>query len=95
MQEKQQDIFIISVVDNYIKEISANWKSIFAIGFLAILFGLIFLIWPETAMVFIAYLIGLMAIIAGVWAISLSFKVKNIETKYKKIKDGLKSKFFD
>lgn len=96
MEKKtQEENFIISIIDSYVKEISDNWKSIFSIGFLMVIFGVVFLVWPEKAIVFIAYLIGVMAIIAGFWILSLAFRVKNIENKYKKIKDGLKSKFFD
>jgi uncharacterized membrane protein HdeD (DUF308 family) len=63
-------------------------------GFLFILFGLIFLIWPEKAVVFIAYVIGLFAIIIGIWNIGAAMKIKRIEKNYQKMKENLKSKFF-
>jgi uncharacterized membrane protein HdeD (DUF308 family) len=94
-QEKKQDTFVIGVIDNYVKEISGNWKAFFVTGLLFLAFGLIFLIWPEKTIVFIAYTIGLMAIITGVWIIGNAFRIKRIEKNYQKMKDKIKSNFFE
>ncbi|MFA5087286.1 MAG: DUF308 domain-containing protein [Candidatus Paceibacterota bacterium] len=94
-ENKKENNFIIGVVDAYVSEISDNWLNISVIGILFIVFGLIFLIWPEKTIVFIAYIIGLMAIITGVWTLSAAFKVKKIKKNYQRLKDELKSKFFD
>lgn len=94
-QEKKQDTFVIGVIDNYVKEISNNWKAFFFTGSLFVIFGLIFLIWPEKTIVFIAYTVGLAAIIIGIWIIGNSFRVKRIEKNYEKMKDKIKTKFFE
>ena len=94
-QEKKQNTFIVGVVDNYVKEISNNWKTFFITGLLFVVFGLIFLIWPEKTIVFIAYTIGLMSIIIGMWIIGNAIKVKRIEKNYQKMKDKIKSNFFE
>ncbi|HPC30724.1 MAG TPA: DUF308 domain-containing protein [Candidatus Paceibacterota bacterium] len=96
MENKNQDQnFTLNIIDNYVKEISSNWVSIFLNAFLMIIFGVIFLAWPQKAVIFMAYLIGLMAILGGILMLSLSFKVKSIEKKYQKIKEELKSKIND
>ncbi|MDD5639996.1 MAG: DUF308 domain-containing protein [Candidatus Pacebacteria bacterium] len=87
--------FAMSILDNYVKQISSNWWDIFITGLLFFIFGLIFIIWPEEAAKFIVYIIGIMAILAGVSIMYNSFKVKNIEKKYKKMKENLLGKFFD
>jgi uncharacterized membrane protein HdeD (DUF308 family) len=94
-ENKKQNNFIIGIIDTYVKEISGNWVNIFMISLLVVAVGLIFLVWPEQALVFIAYIIGLMSIIIGVWIMGLAFKVKSIEKKYQNIKENLKTKFFD
>jgi uncharacterized membrane protein HdeD (DUF308 family) len=94
-KKNQEDNFIISIVDGYVKEISGHWASVFTIGLLIVVFGLIFLVWPEKALVFIAYIIGLSALIIGIWVLGLSMKIKRIEKKYHEMKENLKSKFFD
>lgn len=92
--DKKENNFVIGVVDDYVKDLSGNWWTVFATGILFIVFGLIFLIWPEKTIVFIAYTIGLMAIFVGIWTMAAAFKVKRIESNYKKIKERLHSKFF-
>ncbi|MFA5080618.1 MAG: DUF308 domain-containing protein [Candidatus Paceibacterota bacterium] len=87
--------FAMSILDNYVKQISSNWWDIFITGLLFFIFGLIFIIWPEEAVKFIAYIVGIMAILAGVSIMYNSFKVKNIEKKYKKMKENLLGKFFN
>jgi len=87
--------FAMPIIDNYIKQISSNWWDIFVTGLLFFIFGLIFIIWPEEAVRFIAYILGLMALIVGGWIMYNSFKVKNIEKNYNKMKQNLVGKFFD
>ena len=87
--------FAVSILDNYVKQISSSWWDIFITGLLFFIFGIIFIIWPAEAVRFIAYIIGIMAIVAGVSIMYNSFKVKNIEKNYKKMKKGLFGKFFD
>ncbi|MFA5013242.1 MAG: DUF308 domain-containing protein [Candidatus Paceibacterota bacterium] len=94
MPTDSEQNFVVNIIDNYVRQISGNWWTFFVTGFLFILFGLIFLIWPEKAVVFIAYVIGLFAIIVGIWNIGAAMKIKKIEKNYQKMKENLKSKFF-
>ncbi|MCK9393843.1 MAG: DUF308 domain-containing protein [Candidatus Paceibacterota bacterium] len=87
--------FAMSILDNYVKKISSSWWDIFITGLLFFIFGLIFIIWPEEAVMFIAYIVGIVAILVGVSIMYNSFKVKNIEKNYKKMKEDLLGKFFD
>jgi uncharacterized membrane protein HdeD (DUF308 family) len=95
MKNNQEENFVISIVDNYVKELSSNWWDIFVTGLLLFVFGLIFILWPQQSMIFIAYLIGVMAGAVGVIIMYNSFKVKNIEKNYQKMKKEMKSKFFE
>jgi uncharacterized membrane protein HdeD (DUF308 family) len=95
MQNKKEENFVISIVDNYVKQLSSNWWDIFITGLLIFIFGLIFIFWPKESIVFIAYLIGVLAIILGSWIICNSIKVKNIEKNYQKMKEDIKGKFFE
>lgn len=94
-ENKKKNGFVIGIIDNYIKEVSSNWSLIFLTGVLFIIFGLIFFIWPEKTLVFIASAIGLMAILAGLWIVGIGCRVKKIENNYKKMKEKLHSKFFE
>ncbi|MCK9578114.1 DUF308 domain-containing protein [bacterium] len=87
--------FVVPILDNYVKQISSNWWDIFVTGFLFFLFGLVFIIWPEEAGRFIVYILGIMALLVGSSIMYNSFKVKNIEKNYKKMKENLIGKFFD
>ncbi|MFA5009399.1 MAG: DUF308 domain-containing protein [Candidatus Paceibacterota bacterium] len=94
-ENKKENGFVVGIIDNYVREFSNNWSLIFLTGVLFIIFGLIFFIWPEKTLVFIASAIGLMAIIAGLWIIGIACRVKRIENNYKKMKEDLRSKFFE
>lgn len=95
MKTNQEENFVIGIVDNYVKELSSNWWDIFVTGLLLLVFGLIFIVWPQQSMIFIAYLIGVMAGVVGAIIMYNSFKVKNIEKNYQKMKKEMKSKFFE
>lgn len=95
MQNKSEGNFIISIVDNYVKQISSNWWDIFITGLLIFIFGSIFIFWPSESIIFIAYIIGVMALILGGWIMYNSIKVKNIEKNYQKMKENIKDKFFE
>lgn len=94
MDKKNEDTFIVGIVDNYVKEISGHWSNVFVMGVLIIVFGIIFLVWPEKAIVFIAYLIGLGALVVGIWMLQMSMKIKRIERTIE-MKENLRSKFFE
>lgn len=89
----KKDIFIISIIDNYVKDLSGNWVIIFVIGLLLILFGLIFLIWPDKTLIFIAYVIGAMAVFVGLGVMNMALKVKRIERNYQRMKKNIEEKF--
>jgi uncharacterized membrane protein HdeD (DUF308 family) len=95
MKNESSENFVISIVDNYVKEISSNWWDIFITGLLTAVFGIIFIVWPQQSIIFLAYLIGAMALFVGIMIIYNSFKVKNIERNYMKMKENIKSKFFE
>lgn len=90
---EKKDIFIISIIDNYVKDLSGNWVIIFVIGLLLILFGLIFLIWPDKTLIFIAYVIGAMAVFVGLGVMNMALKVKRIERNYQRMKKNIEEKF--
>jgi len=93
MQKK--DFFIVSIIDNYVKDLSGNWISIFIIGILLIIFSLIFFIWPNETLVFIVYVLGTMLFFIGLGVLGMAIKVKRIESNYKKIKKNIEEKFFE
>ncbi|MDD4409584.1 MAG: DUF308 domain-containing protein [Candidatus Pacebacteria bacterium] len=95
MKNNLGENFVISIADNYVKQISSNWWDIFVTGALLFIFGAIFVIWPQQSITFIAYLIGVMAIVIGIVIMYNSFKVKNIEKNYMKMKENIKNKFFE
>ncbi len=95
MKKNINDNFVVSIIDNYVKEVSSNWWDIFITGLLVFIFGLIFIIWPQQSMTFIAWLIGVMAIIIGLWVMYNAFKVKNIDKNYRKMKEDIMNKFFN
>lgn len=94
MQKKIEENFVISIFDNYIKEISSNWWDILFTGLLIILVGIIFIAFPSQSVLFIAYIIGFLALIIGAIVIYAAIKVKNIERNYIKMKEDFKNKFF-
>ncbi len=91
--ENKSKFFIINVVDSYMKEISGNWWLVFLNGLVAIALGLSFIIWPVEALKIFAYFIGLIIILFGLGYIRMSFGIKSIEGKYKKVKEDIKSNF--
>lgn len=93
MQKK--DFFIVSIIDNYVKDLSGNWISIFIIGILLIIFSLIFFIWPNETLVFIVYVLGTMLFFIGLGVLGMAIKVKRIESNYKKIKKNIEERFFE
>ncbi|OQB09155.1 MAG: hypothetical protein BWY21_00891 [Parcubacteria group bacterium ADurb.Bin216] len=94
MQKKIEENFVISIFDNYIKEISSNWWDILFTGLLIILLGVIFIAFPSQSVVFLAYVIGFFSLIIGGIVIYAAIKVKNIERNYIKMKEDIKNKFF-
>lgn len=93
MQKK--DFFIVSIIDNYVKDLSGNWINIFLIGILLIVFSLVFFIWPNETLVFIVYVLGTMLFFIGLGVLGMAIKVKRIEGNYKKIKKNIEEKFFE
>jgi len=92
---EKKDFFVISIIDNYVKDLSGNWIGIFMIGIILIIFSLIFFIWPNEILVFIAYILGTMTFFIGLGVLSMAIKVKRIESNYQKIKKNMESKFFE
>jgi uncharacterized membrane protein HdeD (DUF308 family) len=91
--ETKSRFFVISILDNYIKEVSGNWWLVFLNGLVAIVLGLSFIIWPVEALKIFAYFIGLIIILLGLQYIKWSFKIKGIKKNYEKVKENIKSKF--
>jgi uncharacterized membrane protein HdeD (DUF308 family) len=92
---EKKDFFVISIIDNYVKDISGNWVNVFFIGLLFIVFGLVFFIWPDKTLIFVAYLLGAMTVFIGMGILRMALKVKRIERNYQNIKKKIENKFFD
>jgi|WetSurMetagenome_2_1015567.scaffolds.fasta_scaffold127771_2 uncharacterized membrane protein HdeD (DUF308 family) len=91
--ENKSRFFIISVIDNYVKEVSGNWWILFMTGIVAIVLGVSFIVYPVEALKIFAYFVGIVIIIFGLEYIKNSFRVKRIEKNYQKVKENIKSKF--
>ena len=92
---EKKDFFIISIIDNYVKDLSGNWVSIFIIGLLLIIFSLVFFFFPNETLVFIVYILGTMLFFVGLGVLGMAMKVKRIESNYQKIKKNIEKKFFE
>jgi uncharacterized membrane protein HdeD (DUF308 family) len=92
---EKKDFFVISIIDNYVKDLSGNWISIFIIGIILIAFSLIFFIWPNETLIFIVYILGAMTFFISLGVLSMAIRVKRIESNYQKIKKNIESKFFE
>ncbi|MDD3292490.1 MAG: DUF308 domain-containing protein [Candidatus Pacebacteria bacterium] len=92
---EKKDFFVISIIDNYVKDLSGNWISIFIIGLLLIAFSLVFFIFPNETLVFIVYILGTMLFFVGLGVLGMAMKVKRIESNYEKIKKNIEKKFFE
>ncbi len=92
---EKKDFFVISIIDNYVKDLSGNWVSIFIIGLLLIIFSLVFFFFPNETLVFIVYILGTMLFFVGLGVLGMAMKVKRIESNYQKIKKNIEKKFFE
>jgi uncharacterized membrane protein HdeD (DUF308 family) len=92
---EKKDFFVISIIDNYVKDISGNWISIFIIGIILLAFSFVFFVFPNETLVFIVYILGTMLFFIGLGVLGMSMKVKRIESNYQKIKKNIENKFFE
>jgi len=92
---EKKDFFVISIIYNYVKDISGNWINIFIIGIILIAFSLVFFIWPQETILFVVYSLGIMLFFVGLGVLNMALKVKKIESNYEKIKKNIEKKFFE
>ena len=59
------------------------WMGLSGLG--SILFGVLLLIWPQSGMVTISWIIGFYAIVFGISMLALGFRLRGL---YKKITQG-------
>jgi hypothetical protein len=92
---EKKDFFVISIIDNYVKDISGNWISIFMIGIILLAFSFAFFVFPDEILRFIVYILGTILFFVGLGVLGMAVKVKRIETNYQKIKKNIENKFFE